>query len=116
MTLTDKTKFTIVAGQDLIVALEAEKVARVPQNAWGFESEKLCEFQRDVSGRGIIGAEVVCSNYGHSVRYDSGLQNFGLLAGSRSGQLDGSLEAAETWARAWVAKDPTRRYAWKRNR
>jgi hypothetical protein len=58
--------------------------------------------------------EVICSNYGHSVRYDSGLQNFGLLAGSRSGALDGTLEDAERYATAWVAEDPTRRYAWRR--
>jgi hypothetical protein len=46
------------------------------------------------------------------VRYDSGLQNFALLA--RSCELGGTLEAAEAFARAWVAEDPERRYAWTR--
>ena len=41
-----------------------------------YSSEPLCEWQRDVSRRGIVGAEIVESMYGWSVRYDSGLQNW----------------------------------------
>lgn len=104
----------IVAGEALVDALTAEQIARVPMGCGGFRSEDLCTLQREQSSRGIIGAEVVKSNYGYSVRYDSGLQNFGLLAGSRSGTLDGSLEHAERWVTSWVAQDPTRRYAWRR--
>lgn len=99
----------IVAGEALVDALTAETKARRGNN-----DEDLCRLQREQASRGILGAEVVCSNYGHSVRYDSGLQNFGLLAGSRCGYLDGTLEHAERWAREWVAKDPARRYAWRR--
>ena len=103
-----------LAGLALVDALEAEKKARVPFTGHGYESEALCRIQREHSARGIIGAEVVCSNYGHSVRYDSGLQNFGLLASSKHGQLDGTLDAADAWVKQWVAQDPTRRYAWRR--
>lgn len=104
----------IVAGSELIDALTAEQVARVPYGCGGFKSEELCILQREQSARGIIGAEVVNSNYGCSVRYDSGLQNFGLLASSRAKQVDGTLADAERWASEWVSKDPKRRYAWRR--
>lgn len=111
------TSMIMVAGAELYDALETEKERTVPMNGQYFQSEPLCRWQSEVSRRGILGAEVIdCTPHGCSVRYDSGLQNFGLLAGSRCGMLDGSLEDAERWARAWVAEDPTRRYAWRRKR
>jgi hypothetical protein len=102
----------IVAGYELVDAMEAEQKAKVPWGCGGFKSEELCAFQREQSARGINGVEIVKSIYGHSVRYDSGLQNFGLLA--RSQELGGTLEAAERFACNWVAQDPSRRYAWRR--
>lgn len=102
----------IVAGNELVDALTAEQIARVPYGCGGFRSEELCVFQREQSARGITGVEVVKSFHGHSVRYDSGLQNFGLLA--RSQELGGTLEAAERFARDWVSQDASRRYAWRR--
>lgn len=104
----------IVAGEELVAFLSQETKSRCKWTGGGYASEDLCALQREQSARGIVGAEVVTSNYGNSVRYDSGLQDFGLLAGSRSGMLDGTLEHAERWAREWVAKDPARRYAWRR--
>jgi hypothetical protein len=104
----------IIAGNDLVEAMSAETKARCTHTGYGYASEQLCALQREQAGRGIIGVEVVCSMYGHSVRYDSGLQNFGLLAGSRNKELDGTLADAERYATEWVAKDPTRRYAWRR--
>lgn len=114
--LNDRTKFHIIAGEALVDALTAEAGAICTKNAGGYyNSEMLCAVQRLHSARGILGVEVLYyPNGGCSVRYDSGLQNFGLLAGSRSGTLDGTLEHAERWAREWVAADPTRRYAWRR--
>lgn len=112
MISTQPDKFTIIAGHDLIAALDAETKARCVHTGAGYASEQLCAVQREHSGRGILGAEVVESIYGHSVRYDSGLQNFGLLARSRD--IGGTLEAAEAWVRRWVAEDPARRYAWMR--
>lgn len=107
---------TIVAGEKLVDKMTAETKARCTFTGFGYNSDQLCILQREQSARGIVGAEIVISNYGCSVRYDSGLQNFGLLASSRTKQLDGSQEHAERWAKEWVAKDPTRRYAWYRNR
>jgi hypothetical protein len=104
----------IVAGHALVDALTAETKARCTWTGFGYESEGLCALQREQAARGLLGAEIVVSNYGHSVRYDSGLQNFGLLASARSRQLDGSLEAAVQWCETWVAQDPARRYAWRR--
>ena len=114
MSITKQDWMTIVAGEPLVDALQAEKERRVPHTGFGYESEALCGFQRECSSRGILGAEIVKSMYGHSVRYDSGLQDFGLLASSRAGTLDGSLESAEAWARQWVAAAPAQRYAWRR--
>lgn len=104
----------IVAGEALVDSLTTEQLRRVPRTGAGFQSDALCALQREQAARGIVGAEIVCSNYGCSVRYDSGLQNFGLLASSRSRQLDGTLDHAERWVREWVAQDPGRRYAWRR--
>ncbi len=106
--------FAIVAGRDLLEKMEAEQKALVPLTGNGYASEELCELQRKQASRGLVGVEIVSSLYGHSVRYDSGLQNFGLVASSKSKQLDGSLEDAERFARDWVATDPDRRYAWRR--
>lgn len=112
--MLEGNKFIIVAGQELVETMRAEKRARVPNTGNGYASEPLCLLQREWSGRGYLGAEIVQSNYGCSVRYDSGLQNFGLLASSRAKDVDGTLAGAVAWVEAWVAKDPTRRYAWRR--
>lgn len=103
----------VVAGQALVDAMDAERAARCQHTGAGYNSEQLCTLQREWSGRGYLGAQIVVSNYGCSVRYDSGLQNFGLLASSRAKQVDGSLEDAIRWATEWVARDPARRYAWR---
>lgn len=104
----------IVAGEELVDQMTAEQKAKCEWTGYGYNSQQVCALQSEHSRRGILGVEIVCSNYGHSVRYDSGLQDFGLLAGSRSKQLDGTLEDAERYAKNWVAQDPTRRYAWRR--
>jgi hypothetical protein len=100
----------LIAGADLYDALRAEREALPRARCGNFESEALCRLQEAQARRGILGAELVETIYGWSVRYDSGLQNFGILAGPRSGRLDGSLEAAEKFARQWVAEDASRRY------
>jgi hypothetical protein len=102
----------IVAGKELYDALQAEKRALVEQSAAGFNSEQLCKLQRAQSGRGIVGAQIVKSMYGYSVRYDSGLQEWGLILPAR-GRADPSLEYAEQFCREWVSQDPAHRYAWK---
>lgn len=107
-------KLKVVAGKQLYANLQAEKERVVPRNGEYFKSEPLCAWQSEVARRGVIGATLVKSMYGWSVRYDSGIQNFGILAGARSGVLDGTLKAAVEWAKGWVAEDPTRRYAWVR--
>lgn len=109
-------RFHIIFGQALVEQLRAEKAAAVsPGRSPGtWDSSTLCRWQESVARRGVLGAELVQTAYGVSVRYDSGLQNFGLLASSRAGQVDGSREAAVAFAEKWVAADPQRRYAWER--
>lgn len=96
----------IIAGRDVIEALDAEKA----------QAANLCSMQEAQAGRGYLGAQLVRSMFGWSVRYDSGLQGWGLLASVRGGTLDGSFKAAVEWAERWVAQDPKRRYAWASRR
>lgn len=71
-------------------------------------SEELCKRQERASREGITEAELVKSMYGWSLRYASGLNDFGLIARAR--------ETGATWAKAveyakeWQAKDPERRF------
>jgi hypothetical protein len=105
----------IVAGSELVDSLEAEQKSRVPMTEGGhYESEALCRLQSEQDRRGIIGITLTESIYGWTVRYDSGLQNFGILAGKRQGNLDGSFTSAVEFAKKWVAEDPSRRYCWMR--
>lgn len=106
MTITRK----IIAGAELAASLDAEREAIVAKTAGGFNSEQLCELQRKRAGRGIIEVEIVKSIYGFSVRYASGLHNFGILRSAR-GAADASPEAAIQFCKDWVAADPTRRFA-----
>lgn len=100
----------VVAGGDLLARLEAEKLTKVPRNQRGFASEPLCDLQREWARRGVLGANLCKSIYGWSVRYDSGLQEWALIASSRYGEVDGTFADAVREARAWQAQDPERRY------
>ncbi len=102
----------IVAGSDLVDAMSVETKSRCQHTGNGYNSDQLCQLQREQAGRGITGVEIVQSIYGYSVRYDSGLQGFGLLVRSRD--LGGTLKAAEAYCRNWVAQEPLKRYAWRR--
>lgn len=109
---------TIIFGADVWDALQAEKVAKVTASTrvpGCFESESLCRWQGEIHNRGFRGAEIVKSLYGCSVRSDTGLENFCLLASSRFGALDGTPEDAERWAWGWQQADPTRRYVFVRD-
>lgn len=81
----------IVAGEELVDALSAETKARCQWTGSGYASDQLCQLQREQAARGIVGVEIVYN----SVRYDSGLQGFGLLARSRD--IGGTLEDAERY-------------------
>ena len=102
-----------IAGEELWNELQVEKIASVPQNAAGlFESKALCALQAKQAQRGIVGAELVKSGYGWMVRYASGIQNFGVIAGGNFGSLNGwTYWTAEKFAEDWVAEDPAHRYA-----
>jgi hypothetical protein len=102
----------IVAGHDLVDAMETEQKATCRFTGFGYNSDDLSVLQGEQSRRGIRGVEIVGCIGGYSVRYDSSLQNFGLLATSRD--LGGTLESAEQFARNWVGQDTARRYAWRR--
>jgi len=104
----DPTRFRIVAGQAAHDQWEAAKKQAMANG------QTLVEVQEQQSYAGRVGAELVHSLYGWSLRYDSGLQNFDIIASSRRGDLDGTLEDAIKYAERWVAHDRTKRYAWVR--
>lgn len=110
MHILSNPAFEVVAGRELLEEIEAETKARVPRNGEYYASEELCVLQRERAARGIEGVEIIRSMYGHSVRYDSGLQNFALVRSGRGA----SYEDAAEFCRKWVEKAPSRRYAWTR--
>ena len=97
-------KFEVIAGRDVVDAINDRRAA----------GGDLVRQQEADANAGFLGAELVESSFGWSVRYDSGLQDWGLLASSRRGDVDGSRASAEAWAKTWQARDPSRRYVWAR--
>lgn len=102
-----------VAGEDIANQVrEARKVSVAKSTKYSncFDSESLVKFQVAINSKGYVEAEIVESNYGYSLRYASGLQNFGLIASSRSRELNGTIEDAIRFAKEWVSRDPAHRY------
>lgn len=102
----------VTAGQRLYARMKAEQEVVVLRNAGRYDSEDLCRLQEARSRLGIVGAKLIASNHGWYLRYDSGLQDFGIIACGRHGHLDGTYAHAAHYAKNWVAADPARRYAW----
>lgn len=103
---------TVIAGAELLAQLQIEKDQKVAKSKFVegcYASDSLVPWQQEISRRGILGAEIVKTIYGYSLRYDSGLQNFGIITGRI-----GTLEQAENIAREWIAREPAKRYAWIR--
>lgn len=98
-----------LAGQDVAAAIAARRLTLPAKGSRNYD-EALCALQRTESALGYLEAQIVESNYGYSVRYASGLQNWGIIYSSRSKQVDGTLEDAIAKAREWQAVDPRRRY------
>ncbi|MYM92675.1 hypothetical protein [Duganella vulcania] len=103
--------YIVFAGKEVHAEMEAEANRIAPLQLGLRDSEVLSRLQKSQSKRGYIGVELVNSAYGWSVRYDSGTRDFGLLAGARRGNIDGSLKSAIDWATRWVEEDPAHRYA-----
>lgn len=105
----------IIFGQDVFTAQQARKVAALGTGLYVengraiYASEPLCRWQQSEGRYGILEIEIVRSASGYSVRYASGLMNFGLVACKRMGNVDGSLDSAKVFAQQWQAADPTRR-------
>lgn len=105
------TPRNIIAGEAVYEAQQNRKLATLGEKpAFGYPSEALCTWQIAEGRRGVIEAEIVKSIYGYSVRYASGIHNFGLIASARARQVDGSLESAIAYAKAWQSADPERRF------
>lgn len=100
----------IVAGQDVFDAQTARKAAALgPMPATGFPSDALCQWQRSEAKHGIVEAEIVESIHGYSLRYASGMHDFGLIARARE-MGDGTFDAAVAFAKSWQADDAARRF------
>ena len=70
-----------------------------------FNSEDLCRVQMDQAGRGRLSAHMVLSIHGWTVRYASGLQNFGILFKSTTNDPQVALD----WGCKWANQDPDNR-------
>lgn len=67
----------------------------------------LNDFLKDEDRRGVLEAEVVLSAYGPTLRYQSGLHNFGVIIGARGyNRTPAEFVAA---AKAWRNEDPKKR-------
>ncbi len=102
-------------GKEITDFIRREKERLVPHSKIPgmencFQSEPLCDFQRDISKMGFIGATFCKSIYGWSLRYDSGLQDFGLIYSARCKEVDGTYEDCLRMAHKWQAEDPEHRY------
>lgn len=96
-----------IAGEEVWNLLQAEKIQKVSQNAKGFNSRELIILQGEWSRRGIIGAELVESSMrGWTLRYDSGIQNWSIIA------ADMAKGEVIEYAIKWVAMDPSHRYVY----
>jgi hypothetical protein len=95
--------FELIAGEDAVAALRVARAALKPGD------DTLCRQQEREAREGYVGVEVVQTNYGFSVRYASGLQNFAIVA-----RRIPDLDAAKAVATEWVFRDPSRRYAYVR--
>jgi hypothetical protein len=102
MTFLTPEHFDVLAGHDVVESIRASRAAVRGD-------DDLCARQRADARRGVLGVEVCKTLKGYSVRYDSGLQNWGLVARS----LPTFDDAAEV-ARQWATADPAHRYAWVR--
>lgn len=95
--MLNHTAFILLAGNPH--AHDAEMRRRVDAG------ENICNVQVDQAGRGRLSAHLVLSIHGWTVRYASGLQNFGIL--HKSGSFDPS--DAMYWGCTWVSTDPDNR-------
>lgn len=109
---------TILFGFEVDERLQADKKSRVPEShehEGCFESEPLCRWQCEMHSRGFLRIELIKSVYGWYLRNASGLDGFSILAGTRSGQVDGTLKDALRWARTWFESAPTKRIVFTRD-
>jgi hypothetical protein len=106
----DPANFKVVAGLETATRYDAEL-----EMMRGNSDNDLCAAQRRQAQAGREGVEICPSIYGWSVRYDSGLQNFELVASCRYGtSVDGTRTDAIRFATEWVNQSPKTRYAWMR--
>jgi hypothetical protein len=91
-----------------IAAFKAQMVAPSKTVPGHLDITSLVDFQRAMSFKGYIEAEIIQSKYGYNVRYASGSPDLGLISPARG--TDGSFERAFNAAKAWVEQTPTLRY------
>lgn len=76
-----------------------------------FESESLCRAQAELHRQGYREAEIYATVYGFSLRYSSGLDNFGMIKTKLPTLLSALAASVE-----WVKVDPLKRTVCVRGR
>lgn len=84
--------FTLIAGNPTKWDEETQKL--VDDN----NMKGLVSLQESQAARGRLSAHLIRSMYGWTVRYASGLQNFGLLHSSKSSDIRKAVEFGVEWA------------------
>lgn len=98
-----------IAGQEVWDAMTAEKDQKVSKTDRGYNSRELIALQGEWANRGILGATIMETFHkGWSLRFDSGIQNFGII------DICPTREAIEYRAKAWVAVNPANRYVFEK--
>jgi hypothetical protein len=97
----------VIAGAEVRARVEADyEHARTTAQAGRLSADAgLHAAQRSHSAQGIKGVGIYTTVYGYSVRYLSGLDNFSIVHPSTT------YENAVEFAKGWVARDTSRRYA-----
>ncbi len=108
--MLNTSHYTVIAGNPAKWDEETLKRCRPGKVEGTVASEDLCAVQVDQHNKGRRGAVLTRTIYGWSVRADSGLENFKLLAGKMS------RAEAIAWGTKWVAEDPDRREFYATNK
>lgn len=100
--MLNTTHFILLAGNPEPWDEEVRRRCQPGKYENTFKSEDLCRVQADQSARGRLSAELVLSQYGWTVRYGSGLQNFSILYKSD----DTHPQRAYNWGVRWANEAP----------
>ncbi len=100
----------VIAGNDAYLRYSQLRDVQVSKTKNRLGSEALPKAQIMLSQIGFIEAEIVASVYGYSLRYASGIYNWGIIYSNRNGHSDEQLEHVRKQAVEWVNQSLQNRF------